>query len=214
MTSCSRCTKPERACGGEQHRAGDDQRVLVFLADLLPEVDVGEDALERLEILLVADMLRLARLRRVLAACGRRPAPRAPAMRMVLPASPSRWIPIRRRSIRRRSSRCQRARRCRALCRPAARWPVPAAAARRRRSRGARTSSGAGCAAGERSRGWRPRPRSRRRGSRRSSTRWNGVTSIFGWMGVSIGTSYEVRARAHGEREREASDCRGGSCGH
>ena len=40
----------------EEHRAGDDQRVLVFLAELLPERDVGEDALVRLEILLVADL--------------------------------------------------------------------------------------------------------------------------------------------------------------
>src|SRR6185295_14980227 len=40
--------EPRARVRGEQHRAGDDEGVLVFLADLLPEVDVGEDALERL----------------------------------------------------------------------------------------------------------------------------------------------------------------------
>ena len=39
----------------EQHRAGDDQRVLIFLADRLPVRDVGEQPLVRLEILLVLD---------------------------------------------------------------------------------------------------------------------------------------------------------------
>ena len=43
----------------EEHRAGDDERVLELLADLLPVVDVGEDRLERLEVLLVLDARRV-----------------------------------------------------------------------------------------------------------------------------------------------------------
>src|SRR6185503_18828735 len=39
----------------EHHRAGDDQRVLIFLADLLPVLDVREDVLVRLEVLGVLD---------------------------------------------------------------------------------------------------------------------------------------------------------------
>ena len=34
----------------EQHPAGDDHRVLIFLADLFPVIGVGEDVLVRLEI--------------------------------------------------------------------------------------------------------------------------------------------------------------------
>jgi hypothetical protein len=40
----------------EQHRAGDDQRVLIFLADLLPVRNIGEEAFVRLQILLVFDL--------------------------------------------------------------------------------------------------------------------------------------------------------------
>ena len=57
----------------EQHRAGDDQRVLVFLADALPVGGVGEQALVRLEIFFVLDILRQRqRPRSVAAPCGRR----------------------------------------------------------------------------------------------------------------------------------------------
>ena len=43
----------------EQHRAGDDQRLLIFLADPLPVRDVREDVLIRLEIFLVVEDRRL-----------------------------------------------------------------------------------------------------------------------------------------------------------
>src|SRR5712691_4065421 len=52
----------------EHHRTGDDQRILVLLANLLPVLDVREDVLVRLEILGVLDGGRLvwrSRLRRL-----------------------------------------------------------------------------------------------------------------------------------------------------
>ena len=45
----------------EQHRAGDDQRLLIFFADLLPVFDVREQALVRLEILFFLDRRRACR---------------------------------------------------------------------------------------------------------------------------------------------------------
>ena len=65
---------------------GDDERVLVFLAELLPERDVGEDALVLLEVLLVADLASgscgsaaAGGLRRLLAVGARRRATPAAA---------------------------------------------------------------------------------------------------------------------------------------
>src|SRR5262249_60722539 len=55
-----------RRAVGEEHRAGDDQGILEFLADPLPVRGVGEQPLVRLEILLVLDI------------GGRRPAPPRP----------------------------------------------------------------------------------------------------------------------------------------
>src|SRR5512145_1063197 len=53
---------------GEEHRARDDQRVLMLLADALPELDVRENPLILFQILLVANPLLLIRvLRRRLA---------------------------------------------------------------------------------------------------------------------------------------------------
>ena len=54
----------------EENRAGDDERILVLLADLLPEVGVGEHLLVRLEILLFPDPRGRAIWRR-LASSGR-----------------------------------------------------------------------------------------------------------------------------------------------
>ena len=47
----------------EQHHPGDDERLLVFLADLFPVLDVGEELLVGLEILFFLDR-RQPRLRR------------------------------------------------------------------------------------------------------------------------------------------------------
>ena len=49
-------TKPGGLRVREEHRAGDDQRILVLLAELLPERDVLEDRLVAFEILFVADL--------------------------------------------------------------------------------------------------------------------------------------------------------------
>ena len=110
----------------EQHRAGDDQRVLVLLADLLPVVDVGEDAARSgsrsfSSRICCAWRLRAARLRG-----GRRRG----RLRRGRPAAPWR--------SRRSSALAPAVARRRVLA--ALPRPVPAAAARRHRSRAATTS--------------------------------------------------------------------------
>ena len=140
----------------EEHGAGDDQRVLVFLAELLPERDVGEDALVLLEVLLVADRALPVRSDRLLAVGA-----------------------------------------------------APAAATRPTRCRDPLTCSAAMLASGRTSasitrrfdfeRSWLRSSRTVSRFASTSSvpppmkpatsTRWNGDTSIFGWIGVSIGIS-------------------------
>ena len=85
---------PERCVRREHHRAGDDQRLLIFLADLLPVLDVGEEGLVRLEILLFLDRGSLSGV----AACGASPFGSAfdslfplcrPCLRRSWPAPPS-----------------------------------------------------------------------------------------------------------------------------
>src|SRR5207248_19537 len=50
--------EPRRRAVGEEDRAGDDERILIFLADAFPVRSVGEEALVRLEIFFVLDVLR------------------------------------------------------------------------------------------------------------------------------------------------------------
>ena len=167
----------------EQDRAGDDQRVLIFLADLLPEVDVREDAFERLQILFILDPRLIGRLRRAFDA-GLPFVPGAAVWGVVDPplvdgggdggvaccgvdcggvagggVDGGGVVP----SVVPPASPVAGAAGSRA-----AGWPGRSAAARRRRSRGARISIEAGCAAAVPSRDSRRRPPSLRRGSRQS----------------------------------------------
>ena len=55
----------------EQHGAGDDERILIFLADALPVVRVGEDVLVGLQVFLVPDLVGLQCFARLGSRAGR-----------------------------------------------------------------------------------------------------------------------------------------------
>ena len=179
------CADDARArVGPEDDGAGHDQRLLEFLADLLPVGGVGKQRLVRLEILLVEDSLR------------ERPSPAGRRGRCdgVL-ASPA-VVPARRSGVR-RGGRVGPGR-----GRPAGAAAESASITRsgvfvRNWLRSSRTVS---MFASTSSAPPEMKPT--------TCTREKGVTSSLAWMGVSIGTSnVEVQhaRRQHRAREREAS---------